>query len=106
MTSFSDFLTQLNQDYQIDKIGTVYQCPERKITRKIKDPHTLILIVGVEGAGKTTFCKNNFSGFNVINFDSFVADNIKAVKDEEFDFLWNKFSKSCKRVFAKRHNRY
>ena len=73
MTSFSDFLTQLNQDYQIDKIGTVYQCPERKITRKIKDPHTLILIVGVEGAGKTTFCKNNFSGFNVINFDSFVG---------------------------------
>lgn len=101
MTSFSDFLMQLNQDYQSDKIGTVYQCPERKITRKIKDPHTLILIVGVEGAGKTTFCKNNFSGFNVINFDSFIADNIKSVKDEEFDSLWNKFLNHAKECLQK-----
>lgn len=91
MCTFEEFMSQLRHDYLDGNNVSLNYCSEKKIARKIKDPHTLVLIVGVEGAGKTTFCKKNFGQFNVISIDSFIAENIQTAEQEGLNRLGDAF---------------
>lgn len=101
MSTFQEFMLQLKHDYLTTNIGTVYYCSEKKISLKIKEPHTLVLIVGVEGAGKTTFCKKNFAQFNVISIDSFIAENFKTGVQKGLTHLSDEFIKHIEQSLQK-----
>ena len=101
MSTFEEFMLQLKHNYLNENNGTVHYCSEKKIARKIKGPHTLVLIVGVEGAGKTTFCKKNFDQFNVISIDSFIAENFKTGVQEGLAHLSDEFIEHVKQSLQK-----
>ena len=55
----------------------------RKILRNNQNEKLLLLIVGVQGAGKTTFCQRNFVDKKVINFDDILDKYVLNEKREK-----------------------
>lgn len=47
---------------------------KRKVIQKNRNEKLLILLVGVQGAGKTTYCNKNFPEYNVINLDEILRE--------------------------------
>lgn len=70
---------QLRKEYSINENnGIIYHCSNtRKILRRGRNQKTLILTVGVQGAGKTTFCEKNFTQCTVVNWDGILKQYLQ-----------------------------
>lgn len=79
MENIEEYKSQLREKYSINgEDGTVYYCRSaRKLLRRLNNPHTLILTVGVQGAGKTTFCQKSLSEYARINIDEMLLDYVR-----------------------------
>ena len=76
MTSIEEIKEQLRKRYSInEKDGIIYHCTNvKKIILRNKNQNALILTVGVQGAGKTTFCEKNFTDFTIVNLDNILKE--------------------------------
>lgn len=72
---------------------------KKEMLGKYKNERLLVVMCAVEGAGKTTFCKNNFADYRVWNLDELLAEYLarhkcqfslkvnEAINNEFFDGL-------------------
>lgn len=56
---------------------TLTSFSKREILEKYRDEKLLIMMIGVQGSGKTTYCRRNFSGYDVINLDEILAEYLR-----------------------------
>ncbi len=79
MLNIGKIKEQLRKEYSINEDdGIIYHCSNvRKILRRSKNQKTLILTVGVQGAGKTTFCEKNFTQCTVVNWDGILKQYLQ-----------------------------
>lgn len=72
----NDIKEQLRLKYPfLRKTGTVYKTFDvEKITKKKRGEKLLVLMIGVQGSGKTTYCKKHFSEYPVINLDEILKE--------------------------------
>lgn len=62
---------RLTQKYPfMEKVGEIHESfNKRKLFRNNRKEKLLIFLVGVQGVGKTTYCKKNFPEYQTINID-------------------------------------
>lgn len=79
MRNIEEIKEQLRDDYSINENdGTIYHCTNvRKILHRNRNQKALIFVVGVQGAGKTTFCEKNFKECKVVNFDNILKEYLE-----------------------------
>lgn len=88
MDKVADFKHELCEQYPIlSKTGSVsLSCDPSEILRQNAGKHVLILMVSVQGAGKTTFCSKHFSsGCTVVNPDEILQRCLESDPDMSFD---------------------
>lgn len=56
-------------------------CDVNEIIEKNRSEKLLILMIGVQGSGKTTYCKEHFSKYPVINLDDILTDYLSRSKE-------------------------
>jgi len=77
-----DIKKQLCQKYPfMEKKGEIYSSfNKQEVLEKYRNEKLLILMVGVQGSGKTTYCKKNFSEYTIINLDEMLVDYLQKNK--------------------------
>lgn len=55
-----------------------------EVFQKYQNEKLLVMIIGVQGSGKTTYCQRNFSDYNVVNIDNILAEYLLG-KAKEFN---------------------
>ena len=73
---------QMIQKYPfMQKVGVIStNFNKRKLLRRTQKEKTLIFVMGVQGVGKTTYCKKTFSDYQVVNIDEILAEYLKTYK--------------------------
>ncbi len=62
----------------LQKTGKIaYQFQAEEIFRKYKGEKLLVLVVGVYGAERTTYCQQNFASYPVVNLDKILSDYLE-----------------------------
>ena len=74
-----DIKKQLCEKYPFMKRnGEIYHYfNKRKVLKKNRNERLLIFMVGVQGAGKTTYCKKNFPEFETVNLDEILREYLE-----------------------------
>lgn len=75
-----DIKRQLCEKYPfMKKNGDIYHYfNKRKLIKKNRNKKMLIFMVGVQGAGKTTYCKKNFPEYETVNLDEILRTYLEA----------------------------
>lgn len=74
----TDIKEQLCRKYPfMSHSGTVYQSFEKEeVLQKYQGEKVLVLIIGVQGSGKTTYLQTHFSDYPVINLDEILNETL------------------------------
>lgn len=74
----ADIKEQLCQKYPfMSHLGIVYPSFEKEeLLQKYQGEKVLVLIIGVQGSGKTTYLKTHFSDYPVINLDEILNETL------------------------------
>lgn len=65
------------------KTGIVHtSCDVNEIIERNRGEKLLIIMIGVQGSGKTTYCKKHFSKYPVINLDDIFGDCLRKNKNK------------------------
>ena len=67
----------------LSKTGIVHtSCDVNEIIEKNRREKLLVIMVGVQGSGKTTYCKEHFAKYSVVNLDDIFADLLRKNRDK------------------------
>lgn len=70
----------------MSKVGKIqYMLKPHKLLEKYRDEKLLIIMVGVQGSGKTTFVKEKFPEINSVNIDCVLEEYLYIKNVEELD---------------------
>lgn len=81
-----DIKRQLCEKYPfMKKSGEIYHYfNKRKVLKKNRNEKLLIFMVGVQGAGKTTYCEKNFPEYETVNLDEIVRTYLEENRNIPF----------------------
>ena len=87
-----DIKKQLCEKYPFMKRnGEIYHYfNKRKVLKKNRNERLLIFMVGVQGAGKTTYCKKNFPEFETVNLDEILREYLEKHSNIPFSMEMDK----------------
>jgi len=87
-----DIKKQLCEKYPFMKRnGEIYHYfNKRKVLKKNRNEKLLIFMVGVQGAGKTTYCKKNFPEFETLNLDEILREYLEKHSNIPFSMEMDK----------------
>lgn len=87
-----DIKKQLSEKYPFMKRnGEIYHYfNKRKVLKKNRNERLLIFMVGVQGAGKTTYCKKNFPEFETVNLDEILREYLEKHSNIPFSMEMDK----------------
>ncbi len=87
-----DIKKQLCEKYPFMKRnGEIYHYfNKRKVLKKNRNEKLLIFMVGVQGAGKTTYCKKNFPEFETVNLDEILREYLEKHSNIPFSMEMDK----------------
>lgn len=86
----------------MSKVGKIqYKLEPQKLLEKYRDEKLLIIMVGVQGSGKTTFVKEKFPKINSVNIDLILEDFLHISDPEKlenavFQAFFDKIQKELK----------
>lgn len=74
----SDIKKQLCQKYPfLSNLGTIYESfDSSQVLQKFRNEKVLVLMIGVQGSGKTTYLSTNLSEYPIINLDEILKETL------------------------------